>query len=103
MDKLLVIYVDETDTVDDLSLYEAICRKLVQLGAPGATVLRGIMGFGKAQHIHRQRLFGVPDDRPIQISVVANEEFLRETVIPAVKPMLSEGIMFLVDVELVGP
>ena len=103
MNKLLVIYVDETDTKEDLPLYEAICRKLVQIGAPGATVLAGIMGFGSHGHIHRKRLFGVSDDRPIQISVVADEAFVREKIIPGIKPMLKDGLMFLVDVERVGP
>ncbi len=103
MNKLLVIYVDETDMHEQLPLYEAICRKLVQLGAPGATVLAGIMGFGSQGHIHRKRLFGVSDDRPIQISVVAADAFLREKAIPAVKVMMKDGLMFLVDVERVGP
>ncbi len=99
--KMLVIMVDETDTWDDLPLYEAICRKLVQLRAPGATVQAGIMGYGAHGHIHRKRLFGVPDDRPISITVVDSEASLRGKLIPAIRPMVTEGLMFLTDVEVI--
>jgi PII-like signaling protein len=98
--KLLVILVDETDNWEDMPLYEAICRKLVQLNAPGATVQAGIMGYGSHGHLHRRRLFGVPDDRPISISVVDDESNLRTRLIPAIKPMVTEGLMFLTDVEV---
>ena len=103
MNKQLIVYLDETDMHDDLPLYEAVCRRLNQMGAPGTTVLAGIMGFGSQHHIHRKRLFGVSDDRPIQISVVADEAFLREKAIPAIRPMLKDGLMFLIDVEVISP
>ncbi len=99
--KMLVVLVDETDTWNDIPLYEAICRKLVQMNAPGATVQAGIMGYGSHGHIHRKRLFGVPDDRPISISVIASESELREKIIPAIRPMVSEGLMLLQDVEMI--
>lgn len=100
--KMFVILVDETDQWEELPLYEAICRKLVQLRAPGATVQAGIMGYGSHGHIHRKRLFGVSDDRPISISVVATEAELRGRIIPAIRPMVAEGLMFLTDVEVIG-
>lgn len=99
--KMLVVLVDETDTWNDIPLYEAICRKLVQMNAPGATVQAGIMGYGSHGHIHRKRLFGVPDDRPISISVIASESELREKIIPAIRPMVSEGLMLLQYVEMI--
>jgi len=99
--KMLVILVGETDMRGDIPLYEAICRKLVKMGAPGATVQAGIMGFGSNQHIHRKRLFGVSDDRPISISIVDNEDELRTRIIPEIRPMVEEGLVFLVDVEVV--
>jgi PII-like signaling protein len=99
--KMLVILVDESDTWGEHPLYEGICRKLIQLDAPGATVLAGIMGYGSQHKIHRKRLFGVSDDRPISITVVAGEDFLRQTIIPAVRPMVTEGLILLMDVEIV--
>jgi PII-like signaling protein len=101
--KLLMILIDENDTFGDLSLYEAICRRLVELGAPGVTVQTGIMGFGANQKIHRKRLFGVPDDRPVSIMVVDDEQALRGKILPVVRSMVTEGLVFLVDVEVIPP
>lgn len=99
--KLLIILVDESDTWGEHSLYEVITRKLELLEAPGATVQAGIMGFGSHHKIHRKRLFGVSDDRPISISVVADEDLLREKLIPAIRPMIAEGLILLLDVEVI--
>ncbi|MCU1339019.1 MAG: hypothetical protein JWO19_4600 [Bryobacterales bacterium] len=99
--KMLIILVDESDTWGEHALYEGITRRLEHLDAPGATVQAGIMGFGSHHKIHRKRLFGVSDDRPISISVVAEETFLREKLIPAVRPMVAEGLILLLDVEVV--
>jgi PII-like signaling protein len=85
-----------------MSLYEAITRKLIQLKAPGATVQRGIMGFGSHQkRLHHGQLFGISDDRPVTISVVHDEESLRSVIIPALQPLVRHGVMFMVDVEFV--
>ena len=99
--KMLVILVDETDSWGEHRLYEGITEKLAQLEAPGATVQAGIMGFGSHHRIHRKGLFGVLDDRPISISVVADENFLRETIIPGIRPMVEEGLILLMDIEIV--
>ena len=53
-----------------VTLYEAIVRRLRQLGIAGATAQAGIMGFGSHGKVHRKRLFGVSDDRPVMITVV---------------------------------
>ena len=98
--KMLVIYVDETDMWETNSLYEAIVRRLRQLGMAGATVHHGIMGFGAHMKVHHKRLFGVSDDRPIVISVVDNEKKLRQ-VIPEIRGMVREGVVILLDAELI--
>ena len=98
--KMMLIYVDETDTWGDLALYEAIVRKLVHSDISGATVHAGIMGYGSHYKVHRKRLFGVTDDRPITIAVIENEEKLRR-VIPEIRPMMEEGLIVLVDVAAV--
>jgi len=74
---------------------------LEHLDAPGATVQAGIMGFGSHHRIHRKRLFGVSDDRPISVSVVAEESFVRDKLLPAIRPMVKEGLILLLDVEVV--
>jgi PII-like signaling protein len=101
-EKLLVIIIGENDKWEDVPLYEAITRKLFQLHVPGATVQRGIMGYGSHQkRLHRQQLFGISDDRPVTISVVYQEEPLRTTVIPAIQALVRHGLMFLTDVEMI--
>jgi PII-like signaling protein len=98
--KLLLVFIDETDRWDETPLYEAIVRRLRQLGVAGATVHAGLMGFGGHQQVHRKRLFGVSDDRPVTITVVDNEETLRR-VVPEVRHMVQEGLVILLDAELV--
>ena len=98
--KMLLIFVDETDTWDELPLYEAIVRRLRQLDVAGATVQMGIMGFGSHMSIHKKGLFGITDDRPVIISVVENVEKL-QTIIPEIRHMVREGLVVLTDVELI--
>lgn len=99
--KLLLIYVDETDTWGDemQPLYDAIVRRLLQLGVAGATVQRGLMGFGANLRVHRPRLLGISDERPVVISVIDHEARLR-SVMPELRSMIREGLVFLVDGEI---
>ncbi len=101
--KLLLIFVDETDTWGEsrMPLYEAIVEKLYESGIDGATVHAGIMGFGANRRVHKKRLFGVTDDRPITITVVDTETKLR-AVLPKLSEMVVEGLLFLVDGEVVA-
>jgi len=99
--KLLLIYLDETDLWQEgIPLYEGIVRRLHQLSVAGATVHIGIMGFGSHHKVHRKRLFGVSDDRPVTISVIDEEVRLR-AVLPEVRTLLKEGLMLLLDAELI--
>ncbi|MBI3696130.1 MAG: DUF190 domain-containing protein [Acidobacteria bacterium] len=98
--KLLQIYIDETDLWAETPLYEAIVRRLRQLEVSGATVQTGSMGFGSHMQVHHKRLFGISDDRPIIISVVDNEEKLRR-ILPEIRKMVKEGLVFLQDVEVI--
>jgi PII-like signaling protein len=100
--KMLVIYIDETDLWEGRPLYEAIVRRLRQLGVNGATVTSGMMGFGAHLKVHHKRLFGISDDRPAVISVVDTEGILRE-VIPEIRAMVKEGLMVLLDAEVIEP
>jgi PII-like signaling protein len=99
---LLLIYIDETDTwgTSRIPLYEAIVEKLFELGINGATVHIGIMGYGANRRLHRKRLFGVTDDRPVTISAVDTEERLRGAL-PAIRSMVKEGLVFLAPGEIV--
>ena len=64
------------------------------------TASAGLMGFGSHKKVHHKRLFGVSDDRPIVISVVDDEKKLRQ-VIPEIRGMVREGLVILLDAELI--
>jgi PII-like signaling protein len=98
--KMLLIYVDETDSWETVSLYEAIVRRLRQLGVAGATVQHGIMGFGAHMKVHHKRLFGISDDKPVIITVVDSEEKIRG-VLPEIRSMIKEGLIVLLDAEAI--
>lgn len=99
--KMLLVFIDETDMCGDVPLYEAILRRLLALGVAGATANAGIMGFGSHRTIHRKRLFGVADDRTITIACVEAEDKIR-SVVPQIRAMVKEGgLVLLVDVEVI--
>jgi PII-like signaling protein len=98
--KLLLVFVGENDTWEMIPLYEAIVRRLRQLDVAGATVSAGIMGFGSHMKVHQKRLFGISDDRPVTISVAENESKIRE-VLPEIRSMVQEGLLLLLDAEVV--
>lgn len=100
---MLLIYIDETDTWGNgrVPLFEAIVEKLFELNIDGATVHLGIMGYGANRRLHRKGLFGVTDDRPVTISVIDSEVRLRE-ILPIVRSMVTEGLIFLVPGEIIA-
>ena len=95
---LLTIYVNETDMRGDLPLHELLVRRLLHLDIAGATVMRGVMGYGMHGQVHRKRLFGVSDDRPIVISAVDEEARIR-AVLPELKTLVREGLITLQEVD----
>jgi PII-like signaling protein len=99
--KLLILFVNEADMWHNRPLYQAIVERLRQLEIAGATASSGLMGFGHHHRMHAKGLFGVADDRPITIVAVEEESKLR-TVMPEIRTMVREGLMLLVDAELVA-
>jgi len=100
--KRMTIFVDETDMHGELPLYEAIVRRLIALEAAGATVQTGIMGFGKHGRVHRKRLFGISDDRPVTITVVDRSEKI-DRMAEELRALLKEGLMVIENVTVIRP
>src|SRR5215510_9410627 len=98
--KMLLIFIDQTDTWHNAPLYEAIVRVLEQNGIAGATVLSGIMGYGIHHRIHRRGLLGVSDDKPLTVVAIDSEDKLRG-VLPALRPMVREGLIGLLNFEII--
>jgi uncharacterized protein len=72
--KLLRVFVGEIDKIGHQLLYEAIVQEARKQGIAGATVLRGIMGYGASTVIHTAKLIDISEDLPIVIEIVDEEE-----------------------------
>lgn len=98
--KMLRIYIGEDDRWEGVPLHEAIVKKLRELDMAGATVLRGIMGYGARQRIHKSRLLALSTDLPIMITVIEKPEKI-ERLLPALDEMVADGLIALTDVEII--
>lgn len=96
----LTIYVNEADMLDDMPLHENIVRRLLHFEIAGATVFRGSMGYGKHGRVHRKRLFGVSDDRPVAVVAVDDAARIRPILVE-LKALVPEGLITLQEVEVV--
>lgn len=72
--KLLRIFFGEADKVKHAALYEAIVKEARKVGLAGATVWRGIMGFGPTSHIRTARILDLSTDLPIIVEIADDEE-----------------------------
>ena len=102
--KLLRIFIGESDRLHGHALYDVIVRKARELGLAGATVWRGIEGYGAASRIHTAKILRLSEDLPIVIEIVDTEERIRE-VLPALDALLTEagcgGLMTLERAEVI--
>jgi PII-like signaling protein len=98
---LVRIYIGEADRHNGKPLYEAIVERLRIRGIAGATVLRGIEGFGANAHLHTTRLLRLSEDLPILIEVVDEEPRLRE-VLPELDDLVGDGLITLERVEVLA-
>jgi PII-like signaling protein len=97
--KMLRIHFGEDDKWQDQPLYEAIVVKCRELDIAGATVFRGIEGYGASTLIHKRHLLR-SSDRPIMVSVIDTEEKIR-SLIPALDKMVDEGLIAMSEVEVI--
>ncbi len=95
------IYIGESDQWHGRPLYEAIVHLLRERGLAGATVVRGIEGFGAKQHVHTARILSLSSDLPILVEVVDQEDRLR-AVLPELEAMVSDGLITLEPVEVIA-
>jgi hypothetical protein len=93
------IYIGESDRYEGQPLYEAIVRLLRERGVAGATVLRGIEGYGRAARLHTTRILRLSEDLPILIEVIDREDRLR-AVLPEIDAMVEGGLITLEKVEV---
>jgi PII-like signaling protein len=97
--RLLRIFIGESDVHEGRPMYEAVVEKLRTEGMAGATVLRGIEGFGKSSTLHTAHILRLSDDLPIVIECVDTAERI-ETVLPVLDEMIGDGLVTLETVEV---
>lgn len=90
--RLLRILVGEDDEHDGRPLYEAIVQLLRREGLAGATVFRGIMGFGRSSVLHTAKVMRLSEDLPIVIECVDRADEI-ERVLPALDELVTEGLV----------
>ncbi len=95
--KLLRLHFTERDRYRGKPLYEAIVEKCHELKIAGATVFRGLEGFGDTAEIHRSHL--LTRDLPIVIQIVDSEENVNG-LLPVVEGMMDKGLIAMSDVEI---
>jgi len=98
--KMVRVHFSQKDEWDGTPLHEAILSACMELGIAGATVYRGIQGFGLSAHIHHSSIWPGSNDPPIMVSIVDREERIAQ-LIPRLDEMVSEGIVAISDVEVV--
>jgi PII-like signaling protein len=96
--KLLRLHFGEGDQHNGKPLHEAIVDRARRLGIAGATVFRGLEGYGESAEIHRHHL--IRKDQPIVVTIVDTEENLAR-LIPEIKQMMDTGMIAMSDVEWV--
>ena len=99
--KMLRIHFGEDDKWEGRPLYEAIVERCRELDIAGATVFRGIEGYGASTLIHRPHAFRFSSsDFPILVQVIDTEEKIQQ-LIPILDSMISEGLIAMSDVEVI--
>jgi len=95
--KLLRLHFSEHDKYQGKPLYEAIVRKCHELSIAGATVFKGLEGYGESAEIHRAHL--LTHDQPIVVTIIDAEEKIRQAL-PVLEEMMDTGLIAMSDVEM---
>jgi PII-like signaling protein len=97
----LTIFVGETDQHEHRPLYTEIVERAHAAGLAGATVLRGIEGFGASSHIHTTRILRLSEDLPVVIVIVDARERIEE-FLPQLDGLITEGLVVREEIDIVA-
>jgi PII-like signaling protein len=98
--KRLTVFIGESDRHHHTPLYVEIVHRAHKAGLAGATVLRGIEGFGASQHVHTTRILSLTEDLPIVIVMVDEEDRIERFALE-LDELITEGLVVIDDVEVV--
>ena len=97
---LLRVFFGESDKYDKKSLYEAIVLKARELGLAGATVTRGIMGFGADSRMHSAKILRLSEDLPVIVEITDTEEKIQR-ILPFLDEAVEEGLITMEKVRVI--
>jgi uncharacterized protein len=98
--KRLTIFIGESDRHGHTPLATEIVQRAHRAGLAGASVFRGVEGYGASNHIHTSRILSLSDDLPMAIVIVDTDEKIRSFV-PQLDELINEGLVIIDDVEVV--
>lgn len=98
--QLLRIFIGESDKWNGKPLYEEIILKARAMGIAGATMLRGVMGYGAASRIHTAKILRLSEDLPVVIEIVDSSEKI-SAFLPLMQEMVDGGLVTLENVRVV--
>jgi PII-like signaling protein len=99
--RLVRIFVGESDRFEGRPLYEAIVQLARKEGLAGATVLRGLMGYGANSRIHTTKILRLSEDLPIVVEIVDREERIAQ-ILPRLDQMVGEGLITIERVNVIA-
>ena len=97
---LMRIFIGERDHFGKIPLYQAIVEMLRKEELAGATVIRGLAGFGAKSHMHSAHLLALSQDLPMIIECVDSRENI-DRIMPKIDKMVTDGLVTLENVEVV--
>jgi PII-like signaling protein len=98
--KRLTVFVGESDRHGHTPLATEIVHRAHAAGLAGATVFRGVEGYGASNHLHTTRILSLSNDLPMAVVIIDTSERI-EAFIPQLDELISEGLVILDDVEVV--
>lgn len=98
--KRLRIYIGESDRYKGRPLFQALVEKAKELDMAGATVFRGMMGYGANSRIHTAQIVALSSDLPILIEIIDSEEYIQK-LLPYLDEMVQEGLVTIDDIEVI--
>ena len=99
--KLLRIFLGEGDKHEGRCVYEQIVRRACDFGLAGATVLRGVLGFGAHHRMHTAKVLRLSEDLPVVVEIVDEAEKI-EAFLPELEEIVDEGLVTLEAVRVIG-